>query len=97
MAQEVLFRDYVDRLNESDKERKERLEQQGAGIPTDSLTFDADHAALALSQINVFVTRDQVLLNSCKAVAKAWADTLEWECTPVFSPDQFDKALSRSQ
>lgn len=96
LAQEALFRDYVDRLNESEKERKERLAQEGAGMPTDSLTFDADHAALALSNINVFVTRDQVLLNSCKTVAKAWAETLKWECQPVFTPEQLDKALTRS-
>lgn len=59
LSQEALFRDYVDRLNESDKERAERLADEDGRLPTDSLTFDADHAALALSNMNVFVTRDR--------------------------------------
>jgi hypothetical protein len=94
LAQEVLLRDYVDRLNESDKERAERIAKDGEGLPTDSLTFDADHAALALSHVNVFVTRDQVLLNSCKTVSSAWAERLKWQCCPVFTPEQLRKSLA---
>lgn len=93
LSQEVVFRDYLDRLNETGKDREERLSRESGSLPTDSLTFDADHAALALGSINVFVTRDQVLLNSCKTVAKSWADELHWECRSVFSPEQLDKAL----
>ena len=95
LAQEALFRDYVDRLNESEKDRNERIKREGENLPTDSLTFDADHAGLALGNINVFVTRDQVLLNSCKTIAKAWAEPLKWQCEPVFSPEQLEKAITR--
>jgi hypothetical protein len=95
LAQEALLRDYVDRLNESEKDRDERIRKEGESLPTDSLTFDADHAGLALGNVHVFVTRDQVLLNSCKTIAKAWTEPLKWQCESVFSPEQLDKSIMR--
>lgn len=97
LAQEILFRDYVDRLNETEKDRDERIAEEDLHLPTDSLTFDADHAALALTNTNVFVTRDQVLLNSCKTVSSSWAARLKWKCEPVFSHEQLSRQISASK
>ena len=94
ISQEVLLRDYMDRLNETPKELAQRVKKEGDSLPTDSLTFDADHGALALTKAHVFVTRDQVLLNSCKTISEKYSSKIKWKCDVVFSPEQLDKALA---
>jgi hypothetical protein len=60
VAQGVIIGHYLERLNERGRERKGRLKHERATnkLPTDSLTFDADHASLALRRADVFVTQD---------------------------------------
>ena len=93
IAQEVVLVDYLQRLNERVSERQKRQQEEQGKLPTDSLTFDADHAACALNQTHVFVTRDEVLLGSSTALAAKWETRMQWRCEVAFSPGQMEEKV----
>lgn len=97
IAQEVIIGHYLERLNERGRERKERLEPERKWdqLPTDSLTFDADHASLALRRTEVFVTHDRNLATIAKRIAKWLATQIKWECAVVSDTKELRDALTR--
>lgn len=93
IAQEVVLVDYLKRLNERVSEREKRQKQEGGKLPTDSLTFDADHAASALTQAHVFVTRDEILHTSTTSLAAKWEKRMHWKCEIAFTPEQMEEKV----
>lgn len=96
VAQGVILGHYAERLNERGRERKQRLKRERAAnqIPTDSLTFDADHASLALRRADVFVTRDLNLLEVSTGLAGGLESKIGWRCSVVGDPQTMRAALA---
>jgi hypothetical protein len=96
IAQGVIVGHYAERLNERGRERKERLKRERATnkLPTDSLTFDADHASLALRRADVFVTQDLNLAEVSEKLAEGLKSMIGWRCAVVGAPEGLRAALS---
>lgn len=96
VAQGVIIGHYAERLNERGRERKERLKRERSTnqLPTDSLTFDADHASLALRRADVFVTRDLNLAEVSEKLARGLESKIRWRCTVAGDPDALRAALT---
>ena len=95
IAQEVVLLHFLDRLNERGKDRKERQKRDAGKQLTDSVTFDADHASLALRKMHVFVTRDALLGEICRGIVDRNAARLGWTCNVVTDATELDATLSR--
>lgn len=95
IAQGVIIGHYLERLNERGRERKKRLEHERktAQLPTDSLTFDADHASLALRRADVFVTLDENLREISSKLAAGLAEKVQHRCSVVGTPTELRAAL----
>lgn len=96
IAQGVIIGHYAERLNERGRERKERLKRERSTnqLPTDSLTFDADHASLALRRADVFVTRDLNLAEVSEKLARSLESKIGWRCAVAGDPDALRAALT---
>lgn len=96
IAQGVIVGHYAERLNERGRERKERLKRERATnkLPTDSLTFDADHASLALRRADVFVTQDLNLAEVSEPLAQGLQSKIGWRCAVVGDPDGLRTTLA---
>jgi len=96
IAQGVIVGHYLERLNERGRERKRRLEHERKAVqlPTDSLTFDADHASLALRRADVFVTLDANLGEISSKLAAGLAEKIEHKCAVVGTAAELRLALA---
>ena len=96
-AMEIAFLDIAERLNERGKDRKKRLENERKAnrLPTDSMTFDADHAAYALTSCEVFVCQDALLRRSCTKAAKRLDNLTAGAMNPsvVGTADELEEAI----
>jgi hypothetical protein len=63
-------------------------------LPTDSLTFDADHASLALRHADIFVTQDLNLAEVSDKIAEGLKASIGWRCAVVGDPDALRVALA---
>lgn len=94
IAQAVLIGHYARQLNERGRERKKRRDREQDKLPTDSVTFDADHASLALRSADVFVTFDRILCEISDKLSENLATKMRWKCTVVQTPDELRAALA---
>jgi hypothetical protein len=97
IAQGVIVGHYAERLNERGRERRERLKSELAAkkLPTDSVTFDADHASLALRRADVFVTQDENLGEVAAKLLKGLGSTFGLPCRGVVGdPDSLRGVLT---
>jgi hypothetical protein len=62
-------------------------------LPTDSLTFDADHAALALRRADIFVTQDKNLAEVSEKLAEGLKAKIGWRCAVVDAPERLRAEL----
>jgi uncharacterized protein YaiI (UPF0178 family) len=67
----------------------------GRQIPTGGLAFDADHAS-AVNRHEVFVTHDEALASSLKAVVNSLSDwtAQQWRASIVTTPKQLEAVLT---